>query len=140
MVVRKKILLLCAPCLLCIVAGVQRYLAFSEDFGSWKGAGFGMFASIEAPKSRVIGVTLVQQDGQEIPWIFPPQWERRRRELVLWPSESRLNSFAHDLASLHSEPVSKVRIQVWQYHFDSNSLEYRRSLLKQHIVTPLPST
>jgi hypothetical protein len=101
---RQLVLLYAAPCLLCIVAGVQRYLMEVHHLTSWKGGGFGMFST--ARVDREITVTLVPRQGDEIrvsaAYInrfvrLGGDLTKRLGELRIMPSEGRLEYFARDL-------------------------------------------
>jgi hypothetical protein len=55
-----------APGILVVVAGVQLSLANFRDLSPWKGGGFGMFASVDAPSMRVVWCEGVTEDGKKV--------------------------------------------------------------------------
>jgi hypothetical protein len=52
------------PALLVAVAARQFYLAHTQALSPWKGGGFGMFASVDAPQQRVVRAYLLTPDGE----------------------------------------------------------------------------
>jgi hypothetical protein len=52
------------PAVLLVVALIQIHLAHRHYLSPWKGGGFGMFSTIDAPDRRFIRVTLVASTGE----------------------------------------------------------------------------
>lgn len=97
-----------SPCLLVVVALVQRYLMHNEHLDPWKGGGFGMFSAASSRNLRQMTVTLVTDDGEEV--RFPPstvasriplngdmRWFRHR--LLTMPYDSLVRDLAGRLAA-----------------------------------------
>lgn len=54
------------PCLvLCVIAATQFVLSHAGRLSAWKGGGFGMFATIDAPDMRVLSATARTDEGLE---------------------------------------------------------------------------
>ena len=49
--------------ILCLIAGIQLYLANFRGLSPWKGGGFGMFATVDAPPMRFVTAEGLDQDG-----------------------------------------------------------------------------
>jgi hypothetical protein len=164
----KRVLLFAAPAILLIVACVQRYVASASNLTSWHGAGFGMFATLPPFETRKMSTILVTPDGKEI-WVPSYQVEARiplggwmpqiHREILAWPSESRIGALARELAesdwvavpqvvdgqpklvpqrkqdytgdprSVAPFPLSSVRIEIWEYDLDSPGKQLVRNKL-----------
>ena len=105
--IRRNVLLNAAPALLVLVACFQRYLVASHDFSSWKGAGFGMFATIHPEAKRQLSVTLITHDGRGTR-IFPDQiverfplrgrMRRFKAQIINMPTKKNLLALANELA------------------------------------------
>lgn len=59
---RDRILVLIVPVVLVVVALNQVRLATTQDLVAWKGGGFGMFATVDAPDHRVVRVVFESSD------------------------------------------------------------------------------
>lgn len=96
-----------APALLCAVALGQRYLAEAHELDSWKGGGFGMYASMHAKGNRFVSVTVTLGDGSQQrigpraleAWLpMSGRMARTREAVLMMPSESRVRNLARALA------------------------------------------
>lgn len=87
-----------APALLAAVAVVQGWQAQRLDLSPWKGAGFGMFSTVDAPKARFLRIHLETPDG-EVPVPLPASLARPIREVQTLPTERRLHRLARQLAA-----------------------------------------
>ena len=120
-----------APALLLVVAGVQRYLAYAKNLNSWKGGGFGMFASIEDHRNRVLVLYFIDSEGREKRMPVHPG-QRIYREYTVLPTERRLKRLVRRLLRENSEnPAKEVRAEVWEYQFDPETRQYKCSRLAQ---------
>ena len=54
------------PIILCGVAVAQMVLAQTVDLSSWKGGGFGMFASVDSPSMRTVTAEGVDESGKRV--------------------------------------------------------------------------
>ena len=55
-----------APGLLVLVACVQLTLVRTSDLTAWKGGGFGMFSTYDAPTSRALRLVLLTEEGEAV--------------------------------------------------------------------------
>jgi hypothetical protein len=93
----RSLSLYCAPLLLALVAGVQIYRAFAYGQSSWKGGGFGMFASLDAPDSCVVRIYL-STGGGEKRVLAPEALRKAGRLLRTVPTQANLARFTGHLA------------------------------------------
>ena len=89
-------LLYIVPVILCVTAGVQRYLAENHDLNPWKGGGFGMFADL--PPYRALTITPVDVQDVAYRTPTPARLQRRAMELGILPTAARLSAFAREFA------------------------------------------
>lgn len=87
-----------APALLAAVALVQSWQAQRLDLSPWKGAGFGMFSTVDAPKARFLRLYLETGEG-DVPVPPPASLARPLREVQTLPTEARLDRLARQLAA-----------------------------------------
>ncbi len=87
-----------APALLAAVALVQAGQTARLDLSPWKGGGFGMFSTVDAPKARFVRLYL-ETPGGEVPVPPPADLARSFRELQTLPTERRLARLATQLAA-----------------------------------------
>lgn len=87
-----------APVLLAAVAVVQSCETRRLDLSPWKGAGFGMFSTVDAPKTRFLRIAL-ETPGGEIPVPLPATLARSIREVQTLPTPRRLDRLAGRLAA-----------------------------------------
>jgi len=66
------------------------------DLSAWKGGGFGMFSTVDAPHSRFLRVALITEDGET--WIVtPPSWAKEVRKIRTMPTARRIASLGREL-------------------------------------------
>jgi hypothetical protein len=87
-----------APSLLLAVAGLQMLLAGTASLSPWKGGGFGMFSTVDAPSARFLRVYLIT-GGREIPVLLPDQLRPLAAEIKTMPRARRLRDLACKVAS-----------------------------------------
>jgi hypothetical protein len=139
------------PMLLTAVALQQIVLSRRFDMSPWKGGGFGMFASVDAPTQRFMRSYLVV-DGRDIPVTLPDRdllGDSVTRAITL-PTAGRLEGLAATLArrswylerdsgiaspesgsagtSTRLRP-SAIRLEVFRIVFIPETLEVERVLL-----------
>jgi hypothetical protein len=99
------------PVLLCVVAGVQIYLVELHELSRWKGAGFGMFATVDSPSARFVRLYLVSDAG-EVPVLVPGELAVLSQKARVLPAEKYLSELAEALRGgtwVHVSMVSASR-------------------------------
>lgn len=143
---RPRALWLLVPVLLSVVAVGQHVLATASTLSPWKGGGFGMFSTVDAPVARFVRAHVVA-GGVEYAVDPPPALAARVRIVRAWPRQGNVDDLARRLARLrwtaadfgHAVPtaapvssqepsadeeppeplaVESVRVAVWRYRFD----------------------
>ena len=87
-----------APALLAAVALVQAGQTARLDLSPWKGGGFGMFSTVDAPKARFLRLYL-ETPGGEVPVPPPAELARSFRAVQTLPTDRRLARLAARLAA-----------------------------------------
>jgi len=93
------------PGLMVVVAIVQMGLARMVDLSPWKGAGFGMFSTVDGVDARFVRVTGMRA-GAAIPLRLPASLELRASRLRTLPSASGLDALADHVAAATWEEIS----------------------------------
>lgn len=85
------------PCLLLLlVAGNQMFLCNFDNLSAWKGGGFGMFSTPDAPNNRMVLIYL--DDGkQTYRTSCPFELQRSFYKVRTFPNRRRVESFAASL-------------------------------------------
>jgi hypothetical protein len=87
-----------APVVLVVVACVQVYLVNFHGLTPWKGAGFGMFSSVDKPDRRSVCIQMETESGR---WLVDWRGDPRIREQVVsfrnFPTSGRMDDLAHAL-------------------------------------------
>jgi len=134
---RTRALAAIPPALLAVVACVQIGLARLTPLTPWKGGGFGMFATIDGASNRRTQVLVTGPErSQELD--VPPSLADSAAACEAFPTERCLAALARRLADRerrHGRPVSSLRVQVWRTEFAPVTLEPRRRLLAEHLLT-----
>jgi hypothetical protein len=125
---RSTLLVYGAPALLCVIAGLQIYVAHTAPLSPWKGGGIGMFSTVDSPAARFLRVYLVTDDG-EIPVMIPPGLGARAQEVRTIPTRGRLRSIAEGVARGEWVP----------YRLDSAAERYRDLISKYEGAPDSPS-
>jgi len=94
---RNGFLIYCAPVLLCIIACLQIYLANTRSLSPWKGGGFGMFSTVDAPSARFLRIYLINKN-EEIPVLVPESMNPIALQVQTMPTEARLRKLSNDIA------------------------------------------
>ena len=113
------------PVLMVAVAVGQMGLARMADLSPWKGAGFGMFSTVDGVDARFVRVTGTRED-EVIPLRLPPSLEQRESQLRTLPSASGLGALADRVAAGTWERISLGdAMRRYQKQRDEESLEPR---------------
>lgn len=93
--------------LLLTVAATQATLAHAAGLSPWKGGGFGMFASTDSPRMRVVDAQGVDAEGVALPITASSVLSRRgAHALRSLPDESAMHEAATELAASEFVPVN----------------------------------
>lgn len=95
---RGTLLAAVAPALLLAVAARQAILAKSYGLSPWKGGGFGMFSTVDAPSARFLRIYLVASDSAPRPVILPLALEEEGRRVRTMPAPASVSGIATRLA------------------------------------------
>jgi hypothetical protein len=95
---RQTLAALLAPLLLAAVASFQLYLARTTLLTPWKGGGFGMFSTVDAPSARFLRIVLETADGKEIRVGVPDTLRRQAAVARAAPSDRRIEALGRALA------------------------------------------
>ena len=119
--------------LLIAIAGVQIGVALSQGLVAWKGGGFGMFTTIDAPGLRDVRAFDRRGVAIEIPSTLFEE-ERSARAL---PSERALRALAVALAS-EREPAegAPAAIEVWRSRWAGDPLRPERVRMARIELAP----
>ena len=153
-----RVVPLVAPALLVAVGLNQLVLAHSEDLTSWKGGGFGMFATVDRLDERFITLT-VRFDSQEatltegdLPDGDP--WTRRVSRTLAMPDGAAMQRFGASVllldwvrddgdvvladrgpdGSTHTLTAEEVIVEVWGLDFDAAAGTLARTLIASDTV------
>ena len=140
----------CAPPLLIVVACLQLYLVHVHHLVPWKGGGFGMFASVDAPAARFWRCYLITAD-HDVPVRIPESLQPLAGEIRLMPMPEPMSYLASQLAQATWVPagstpaghikltegsashlkagdaveIQGVRLELWRYGFDSQNRQIK---------------
>ncbi len=94
---RELLLKFGVPTLLTTVAIVQEFFSRKFHLSPWKGGGFGMFSTVDAPSARFLRIYLVSQQGKT--QVRLPSWlGNLATEVRTIPTEKRILHLARELA------------------------------------------
>jgi len=134
---RERALAAIPPALLAVVACVQIGLARSSPLTPWKGGGFGMFATTDGASNRWTDLLVTGPErSQELE--VPASLAEAAAACEAFPAERCLAAFARRVADRErrqGRQASTVRVRVWRTEFAPVTLEPRRVLLAQHLLT-----
>jgi hypothetical protein len=92
------------PALMSAVALTQFSLAHLHTLSPWKGAGFGMFSTVDSPGARFLRIALITPKGT-IPVPLPKELAPLAAQEKTWPTDSRLRQIAQRLSAGTWTPV-----------------------------------
>jgi len=129
-----------APSILLVVFGTQVYQVRANALNPWRGGGFAMFSTVDAPTNRVLRCYLLvggKQGVLPIPRGLAPSDAEAR----ILPTADRLTSLGTQLLvdvrrSYKIDPGRPiaVRVEVWSMSFDPTKNEARLSKLREATV------
>ena len=113
------------PCALLLgVACGQIWLAHSQALSPWSGGGFGMFSTLDAGGNRHLHAFAIRPGIRRELRIANRLTDQVRRA-VTFPTQAALVALAHACATLPTPdegPLEAIRIQVWNAHFDPDTI------------------
>ncbi|WP_342377170.1 hypothetical protein NVS55_37900 [Myxococcus stipitatus] len=95
---RERLLALCAPALLVLVAAVHLFLVEAKGLSPWKGGGFGMFSTVDSPSARFLRVYLVE-GASEVQVRLPDRMKDLGYDVRVLPTHAALEGLASRVAS-----------------------------------------
>ncbi|QSQ12350.1 hypothetical protein [Myxococcus landrumensis] len=95
---RERLLAMCAPALLVLVAAVHLYLVESKGLSPWKGGGFGMFSTVDSPSARFLRVYLVE-GASEVQVRLPDRMKELGYDVRVLPTHDALEGLATRVAN-----------------------------------------
>lgn len=109
------------PLILCGIAVLQFVLAHTEGLSPWKGGGFGMFASVDAPSMRFLSAEGVEADGGEV-WIdaYEMVSEPELLRWQSWPEPELLEQLADRMAAVRFVKSGSQRLQALERFREEN--------------------
>ena len=132
------------PAMLAAVATLQLGAARLSGLSAWKGGGFGMFSTVDAPSSRFLRVSVITAAGPaRVP--VPRELSRLATDARTWPSKPRLVALGTAMARgrwtpfgvtpslppgplrmqsgrelpLPAVPIEGVAVELWKTDFES---------------------
>ena len=102
---RDRWLVAAVPVLLALVALTQVTVASATDLTPWRGAGFGMFSTLDGHDLRGVRVEVVVADGERL--AIPGRSLRRGTDDLdrafvrarAWPTNARVDALGHAIAA-----------------------------------------
>lgn len=87
-----RLLFWLAPGLLVFVACIQLALVRAHDLTAWKGGGFGMFSTTDAPPARALRLVVLTDEGEAV--VAFPNLRVRKERVLNMPNEALLEELA----------------------------------------------
>jgi hypothetical protein len=113
---RRSIALWGGPLLITVLALNHMWRAQSVDQSSWKGGGFGMFASVDSETARTVRAWIVGPGAEQERVDLGPVATHAYEALVV-PTEENLRRIARALLRTHVDARS-VHVEVRRARFD----------------------
>ncbi len=126
------------PALLVLVACLQLWRAHTQHLTPWKGGGFGMFSTVDAPGKRILRTYLVTPEGEALALYGDLSVQKDR--VVSMPDAETLEQVARDAAAeaWAIYPLDEVLDQLASLPEDlrtylarTPAMERRRRLVRQ---------
>lgn len=92
-----RFLIYAPTAILIIVAAIQAFRVSNQDLSPWKGGGFGMFSTIDAPTSRYIAGYLITEN-ELVPIAIPQEYQKEHVYVCTLPSMDSLKHLAEMMA------------------------------------------
>lgn len=86
------------PLVLVVVAAAQVFAARTSLLTPWKGGGFGMFSTVDAPHARFVRLVLETPDGERRV-ALPATWRDEAAVLRASPTQARVEALASALVN-----------------------------------------
>jgi hypothetical protein len=119
---RTQPVLLLVPALILAVAAVHAVRVMTLDQSSWKGGGFGMFATYDHEVTRAVVILVDRGDGFEVADPGPDDGDTQARLRAL-PRERDVTAYAHTVLSRLPD-ARRVVIEVRGHHLDGTRLSF----------------
>lgn len=141
---------LAGPALALLVALVQIWGAGTHDLSRWKGGGFGMFSSLDAPQHRAVRL-YGRVDGSWAAMKSGPVAAAERFAARTLPSDAAMADWARALLQQPwrmraddtlvpaagrgpgAAEIDGFRIQIWSPVYDREAGEMRLSLIREWV-------
>ncbi len=101
---------------------VQIFNMKKNNLSSWKGGGFGMFSSIDAPIHRSMKLTVLVENNKMLPIQIPRVLKNHANFILVFPSNENIFSFK-----------KKIREMVW-FERDGFLLPLHEEILKNENI------
>jgi len=129
------------PAALLVLVGIgQLRLAHTVGLSSWKGGGFGMFASLDARPFRYVRIFVeAPQRSEEL--AVPPSLEDLAASAENLPSDHQLAELAQGVVARErrkQRPIVAGRLEVWRVEFAPGSLTPRDRLVRTYAFHASP--
>lgn len=112
---RDRLLVLAAPLILVLIAGLAVVRYHRVDQSSWQGIGFGMFSTYEYPPARTIRVTTVANGTPErVP--VPDELARLGTRVLVAPGDPETERLAGEM--LERTDADRIVVEVWGHDVD----------------------
>ncbi len=118
----RQVRLWLVPAVLIVIAALQLWRAHTQDLSPWIGAGFGMFATIDGERSRLL---ILEDRGTGARLQLPEALVTDARRALQAPSAERLQRLETELSDHYG---TEVEVEVWRAKFnhDTNHLNWER--------------
>jgi hypothetical protein len=125
-----------APALLVVVALVHGHETRHLDLSPWKGAGFGMFSTVDSPSARFLRLVL-ETPGGDVPVPPPARLSRTIREAHTLPTRRRLDRLATRFAAATWAVPELPRISLAHVEETPESTQEEGPPLAAGLTTPM---
>ncbi len=123
--------------LLVVVAATQMYLSASQNLLTpSKGGGFGMFATVDKLKTRLLRVFVIDSAGRSRPVRLDSRvWKQTLRHVRALPTQQQLRRIARHVAKAHPH-AHTVWVSVWKRGFDAASRQTELRAVQELLWEP----
>ena len=129
------------PAALLVLVGIgQLGLAHTVGLSSWKGGGFGMFASLDARPFRYVRIFVKAPERSE-ELTVPPSLEALAASAEHLPGDHQLEQLAQGVVARErrkQRPIVDGRLEVWRVEFAPGSLAPRDRLVRTYTFHAAP--
>jgi hypothetical protein len=120
---------------LALVAANQIRLARTTPLSSWKGGGFGMFATNDSPGSRRLRIVVHAAAGGGREIEVPARLTKLAAKTVIFPDAARLRRLAVAVVAEERRQggaVERVELEVWRREYATLTLFSTETRLARH--------